>query len=343
MSNSLSISVVITTFNEGEYLDRILRDLSEQDCAGLEVQVLVLEAGEYPVERAKEHLGNLGSSLVFLALPGMPRTTALNTLVKHAKGLLIVRLDARSHIRSDYLQQISRLSQTTGAENVGGIQSPVGLTSAQQLIADVMRSPLSLGGARFRSASYKGFADSVYLGAFSATKIKFQKWFDEDHPSISEDSDLNYRIRQTGGRVYVDSSIIVEHFPRESVTRFFRLCYNYGIGRGLFVIKHRKFSAVRQLAPPLAATTALTLLLAGFKVPSLHLLLLAGAFTYISIVLWAAVSITKRPSKLLKVMAALMGCHFFWTLGLALSPLQYRRDRAQLVRSTERLLAAPHK
>ena len=54
-----------------------------------------------------------------------------------------------------------------------------------------------------------------------------QPWFDERLPKISEDSDLNFRIRQMGGEIILDSNIIAWHYPRESLKTFFRLCFNY--------------------------------------------------------------------------------------------------------------------
>lgn len=328
MREPFQVSVVITTFNEGEYLDRILDDLGAQDCSGLDVEILLLEAGQYPAERAREHLGPLADRLVFICVPSLPRTRALNTLIRQARGDLVVRLDARSHITPDYLRRVSELSQRTGSENVGGVQVPVGLTQDQALIARVMTSPFALGGAKFRWSAYQGHADSVYLGAFNAHKIRFDAWFDEEHPLISEDSDLNFRIRQAGGRVFIDSSIVVEHYPRETLRRFFRLCYNYGVGRGLFVIKHRTFSAVRQLVLPAAALAAVLLFAAGFAVPLLHGVLAAGVGLYLVMLLCGALTVTRDIRKVPKVVAALGGCHIFWTLGLVLSPLQYRRDKA---------------
>jgi len=335
MSDSYPVSVIITTFNEGEYLDRLLRDLAEQDCSGLDVEIVLLEAGNYPVSRAREQLGARAESLVFLQAPGMPRTLALNTMVEHAHGSLIIRLDARSHIAPDYLRRITDLSRATNAENVGGVQSPIGLSESQQLIAEVMKCPLSLGGARFRKAAYEGCGESVYLGAFNVSKIHFRKWFDEQHPLISEDSDLNHRIRQAGGTIYIDSSIVVEHYPREDLLRFFRLCYNYGVGRGLFVIKNRKFSALRQVAPPIALFSVLLMGMGGFAIPALHWALTSTIALYVLVLSVAALRITRKPSAVVKVICALAGCHLFWTVGLVLSPVQYRRDCAITERKSE--------
>ena len=298
---SIDVSIAITTYNEGEYHDFILSDIARQEIGDLKIEILLLEAGKYDEARAKQHLGRLSERLIFIQAPGLSRTASLNQLFEMAKGNLIVRLDARSHIDKHYFQKIYALSRDSGAENVGGVMAPIGRTSDQQLIAEIMRHPLSLGGGKSRNIAYRGYADSVYLGAFNKKKCRIDgKWFDDIHPKISEDSDLNFRLRKNGGKIFADSSIVVEHFPREDLKRIFKLCFNCGVGRGLFIIKHRVISAYRQLAPPIAALAFATLTIAGFFNILFYYAAVASLCVYLVLVIYAAVSLKKIWLKLAK-------------------------------------------
>ena len=327
--------MAITTYNEGDYLDSLLTDLSKQDVADLQIEIIILEAGNYDVSRAVKHLGSMADPLIFVHRPGLSRTASLNHIFMMAKGKLVVRLDARSHIGSSYLKDIFRLSVDTGAANVGGVMSPIGRTKKQELIAAIMKHPLSLGGAKSRNLSYRGIADSVYLGAFNKDKCSFgTEWFDSIHPKISEDSDLNYRLIKNGGNVFVDSAIVVEHYPRESLGKFFRLCLNYGVGRGLFIIKHRVFSAYRQVVPPLAFAALVSLLIAGFYFTPLHFALALMIVAYSITIIFAAYRMSDEISRTLPAALGFAGCHFFWTIGLIMSPFVYRCDMNKV--STER-------
>lgn len=310
------VSVIITAFNEGLHLDRILKDLSRQNYPAENFEILFLEAGEYPEERAKTNLGEKSEQLRYWNLPALSRTVALNRLVKESKGDLIVRLDARTHIQPDYLELIVRLSQKQNVANVGGVQVPVGESEEQTRIAKIMRHPLSFGGGKFRNLNYSGRVDSVYLGAFSKSLMIEEPWFDEDHPKISEDSDLNFRIRQAGGSVVVDSDIQVQHFPRETFRAFVKLCFNYGVGRGLFLMKHKQFSAVRQFVLPSAFVIAIILFACGFIFPLFHLVLLAGTITYLGLTGIISVGLSEKDNKkIIYLMSCFIGCHFYWTLG----------------------------
>jgi GT2 family glycosyltransferase len=188
-----------------------------------------------------------------------------------------------------------------------------------------MSHPLGLGGGKFRNTSYKGKVDSLYLGAFSRKYMPNQPWFDEGRPKISEDSDLNFRIRQMGGEIILDPSIIAWHYPRESLKTFFRLCFNYGVGRALFLIKHRQFSAPRQLVLPFAFLIALSLLGLGVIYPFLYLILFIGIFFYLALILFASLGARDTSFKdVFFLTSGFVGCHFFWTIGLFFGLIIYR-------------------
>jgi glycosyltransferase involved in cell wall biosynthesis len=322
----MEITVAVTTFNEGEYLDRLLSDLARQNCT-LQFEIILLEAGDYGIDQARKNLGQHADKLVFHHRPGLTRTQSLNFIFDTARGDLIVRLDARSHINSDYLMDVYKLSIESGAENVGGVMKPIALIEDQSFIVGIMRHPFSFGGAKARQLNFSGFADSVYLGAFRKKNCKYgEEWFDSIHPGISEDSDLNYRIRQNGGKVFVDSAIVVEHYPRENLNKFFRLCFNYGIGRGLFMLKHRLFSAYRQLVPPLSFLIAIFLLLFGLFYPVVYILLTFLISLYFALTLAVSISISKSTRQFIASFIGFIGCHFCWTAGLLCAPFIFIKD-----------------
>lgn len=321
------LSVIITSFNEEIYLDKIFQDLANQDFNKSNLEILFLEAGNYSKERAIKELGHSSDLLKYWQIPGLSRTAALNFLVKESTGDLIVRLDARTHIDSDYLSKIYKLSLRESVANVGGVKVPIGKSVEQKKIALIMSHPLGLGGGKFRNRSFRGKVDSLYLGAFNRKLMPEQPWFDEKLPKISEDSDLNFRIRQMGGEIILDSSIIAWYYPRECLKTFFRLCFNYGISRSLFIIKHRQFSAPRQLVPPCAFLIALSLLLFGLIYPFLYLIFFTSIFGYLCLIFFASFRAGGDNFKdVFYLTLGFVGCHFFWTIGLFYGLMLYRRS-----------------
>jgi len=324
---TIDVSVVLTTFNDGEYLDRLLNDLRSQDLGEKSIEILLLDAGGYCYARAIKYLGEKSNCLKYISSPRLSRTLSLNKLFKESRGKLILRLDARSHIREDYIEKILQLSINTGASNVGGVMLPMGKTDSQMVVADIMRNPFAFGGSKSRSITYRGYVDSVYLGAFNRDSCVYGiEWFDSRHPKISEDSDLNYRIRKNGGTVFMDSSIVVEYYPRESLGSFYRLCYNYGVGRGLFICKQKTVSAWRQIVPPALVVTYICFLsTVPWNLYGVIVKLLPVCLYFIALFLS-----TKEQGVFLRrltITKGLMGCHGFWVLGLFVAPYFYLCDR----------------
>lgn len=53
-------------------------------------------------------------------------------------------------------------------------------------------------------------------------------------------------MRKLGKKVIIDSFIVAYHYPRENLAKFFRLCFNYELGCGPFLLKHKSLVAPRQ-------------------------------------------------------------------------------------------------
>ena len=234
----------------------------------------------------------------------------------NTKSNLIIRLDARSHITNTYISDLVNLSINKKVANVGGYQNPIGKTRNQKHIACIMKHPLCFGGGKHRKNNFEGYVDSVYLGAFNRELMPPEPWFDEKFVKISEDSELNFRIRKNGGFVFLSSKIKVDHFPRENIKSFLKLCYNYGVGRGFFYLKHKTFSAYRQLVLPGSVLISLLLLGLWFVDPIFLNLFMLLFFSYIIIILYSALSLyyTKKLN-IIKSFCCFIFAHFFWTLG----------------------------
>lgn len=318
------VSVFITSYNEEIYLKKLLHDIDRQKFGSFEI--LLLEAGRDQEDQARKSLKARASSLEYFHQPGATRTYSLNQLIGKATGDILIRLDARTHIDDDYIGKIVELLETSGAVNVGGIMWPIGESGDQQVIAELMKSPWVFGGGKFRTAGFRGEAETVYLGAFKKQDITFSEWYDSKHPQISEDSDLNYRLRKMGKKVFIDSSIVAYHYPRESLTKFFRLCFHYGLGRGLFILKHKTLLAPRQFlfvtgALGFAVLCAASLLLPFCKKLVLLLIVIYGGVAFILSFKQQGSFIHKK-----KFFLGIMGAHLCWLGGLLYSPIQYCKD-----------------
>ena len=258
-------SVIITSLNDGIFISNLLYDLVNQSLDNKLYEILLLEAGYFKeIDMFKMIFKKNNIKFHFFKKDKLSRTEPLNFLIKKAKGDFIVRLDARSRVKIDYLKKLIRLSNSSAAACVGGVKLPVGTNNVERIIASAMKNPITFGGGKFRKKNFRGYANGVYLGAFRRELIGFDTWYDEINPKISEDTDITRRIIETGNKIFIDSNIVVEYQPRDTFIKFFKMWFNYGVGRGIFIVKHKKVNDLRQLIPPICFVIGLALFLLSF-------------------------------------------------------------------------------
>ena len=190
----------------------------------------------------------------------------LNLGISEARGDIIVRVDAHSVYPKEYVKKLVQLLETTEAANVGGVMLPKGNTPVQEAIALAMQHPIGVGDARFHLGNYKGYVDTVYLGAFRRNIFETVGLFDTNCRT-NEDAELNIRILKKGEKIYLDSSIQVEYLPRDSFGKLAVQYFRYGRGRAYTTAKHRKITSPRQLAPPLLIIGLIGSLILSFFSP----------------------------------------------------------------------------
>jgi len=175
-----------------------------------------------------------------------------------------------------------------------------------------MSHPFGVGNARFHLGNHSGFVDTVYLGCFKKDIFEKVGLFD---PTMTpnEDAELNMRIRKYGGTVYLNSSIRVGYFPRETVTKLTKQYFRYGQGRCRTTKKHRAFTSVRQVIPPVWVILTLVILVMSLFLKFFILPLLAYFFILLVVSIYGAYKRRDTAILLSSVCFAIM--HYAWGVG----------------------------
>jgi succinoglycan biosynthesis protein ExoA len=317
------VSVIVPARNEERYIGGCLSRLLGQDYPAQRLEILVVDCASE--DRTREVVSALqreqsapSPALRLLDDPGRERTTALNAGIRAAAGEVIMRVDARCVVPPDYVRRCVDALFGTGADNAGGMQHPIAASPMQEAIGAAMSHPFGVGDAQFRVGKKSGFVDTVYLGAFRRKVFETVGLFDELVPVLSEDSDINQRIRDRGGKVYLDTEIRVSYYPREHLRELLALYFRYGVARAGNVRKHRRLTAWRQAVPPLfVAGLALLAALASVQRAVLPALAAAaGAYAAADVGVSGLVSLDRRKWHLWPRLLAVFPCmHFAWAFG----------------------------
>ncbi len=310
----MKVSVILPTYNEEDFIGAAIESLTD-DFVREHGEILVIDgkSEDRTVEIVESYIRK-GFPIRFMVNEKRLQCFALNQAIEAAQGELIVRVDAHSAYPPGYVKRLAELSRETGAANVGGVMAPRGRTPVQQAIAYAMRHPVGVGNARFHLGDFKGYVDTVYLGAFRRDIFEKAGMFDTNC-GTNEDAELNIRILKLGEKIYLDSSIEVEYSPRPTFKKLAVQYFKYGLGRAYTTVKHRMTTSFRQWVPPLLVLSLLGTAIAGIFWPWFFLFwaLYPAAVLGAAIFTWSSRRIGLKHRLLMA--AAFIIMHTVWGAG----------------------------
>ncbi len=254
------VSILLPVLNERHYLRDCLDSLARQDYPNI-LEVLVLDGASSDGSVAIATCSG-DPRVRVVENPRVTAAAAMNVGIEVAKGQIICRADAHTLYAPDYVRRCVMTLLETGAENVGGPMRAVGTTNFGRAVASATSSRWGIGPGVFHYAERRVEVDTVYLGCWWRATLDDLGGYDETLLQwAAEDQELNFRIRNAGGRVIVDPGIRSWYFPRETPRALARQYRNYGLAKASTLAKHGRLPTWRPLAPAalvLASVTAAT-------------------------------------------------------------------------------------
>jgi len=236
-------------YNEEQFIARCLSALRKQEYPPHRYEVIVVDG--LSTDRSREIVEEIGRHWPNLRLISNPQRvipSGLNIGLKEARGEIIVRVDAHTVVATDYISTCVRYLQSGGADNVGGLMRPVGEGYVGSAIAFAMASPFGPGPGKFHYFDRQAYVDTVYLGAYYRnTLLGLGGW--DTEMLFSEDDELNFRLRQSGGKILLVPEIRSTYYCRNSLQGLASQYFNYGRFKVRVLIKHRRLASYRHFVP----------------------------------------------------------------------------------------------
>jgi cellulose synthase/poly-beta-1,6-N-acetylglucosamine synthase-like glycosyltransferase len=252
MSQLPRVSIVMPSYNEENYIEACLASVHAQDYPAELIEILVADGRS--TDRTREILARISEAdprIRMIDNPARIQAAGLGHAVKAATGEVIVRMDVHCEYAPDYVRRCVEVLDATGADNVGGAQRARAKTLFQRALCAALGSKLGTGGVGYRDEKSEGFVDTVFLGAFRRRVFETVGLWDPA-AITNEDSELNQRILEAGGKIYLSRDIVVHYYPRDSFKALATQYFRYGRGRARTLIKLGRFPKLRPMIPFLA-------------------------------------------------------------------------------------------
>jgi succinoglycan biosynthesis protein ExoA len=248
------VTIAMPAFNEESFIEACIASVQAQDYPRDLIEVLVADGRS--TDRTREILARLSEADPRIQLvdnPARIQAAGLGLIVKQASGEVIVRMDVHCEYAPDYVRRCVEALERTGADNVGGAQRAKAKTLFQKALCAALSSPLGTGGVKYRNEDSEGYVDTVFLGAFRRRVFETVGLWDPA-AITNEDSELNQRILEAGGKIFLSKDIKVHYFPRDSFKALATQYFRYGRGRARTLIKLGTFPTLRPLGPWIGMT-----------------------------------------------------------------------------------------
>ena len=244
--------------------------------------------------------------------------SGLNCAINSTTAQVIIRVDAHSFVKGDFIAQSVKLLQDhPEAWCVGGPIVHVGEGAMGRAIAMAMAHPFGVGNAKHRFADYEGYAEAAATPVFWRSTLEQLGLFDEEFVR-NEDDDLNLRIAAQGGVTYVSPVVSYKYWVREQWNALFQQYLQYGYWKLKVVRKHRRPVSLRMFAPLLLVITVVASMASWGLGSVVSARALAAPLVVYSVAMGIAVLSAGRGQpfgKLIRLAGAFVAMHFGYGVG----------------------------
>jgi len=320
-----TVSVIVPCYNEQNTIHLLLTAIQEQTYPLDLMEVVISDA--FSTDRTREQIAEIAKNNqdLHIRVVDNPKRTipaGINGAARAARGTILIRLDAHSEPNPEYIQTSVELLTAGKADNVGGIWQiqPGDGSCVAQAIALAAAHPMGAGDAKYRVSTKAQFVDTVPFGAFYREKFFSIGAFDETLLA-NEDYEFNARLREEGGRIWMDPRIISKYYARPSLRKLAMQYWRYGFWKVQMLKRFPHTIRLRQAVPPLfVASLALFGIMAIFF-PFTRIILLGETLLYIFALIFAALHCLMKNKKwsCLLMPVAIIIMHISWGSGFIYS------------------------
>ena len=251
----IKVSVIVPSYNEQATIRQLLDAIYGQTYPLNDIEVIIADG--LSTDQTREVINDFQLShpnLEIRIIDNIKRVipSGINRAIEVARGRYLIRMDAHSIPDREYIQNCVKGLDNGLGDNVGGVWKiePGSITWIAKSIAKAASHPLGAGDALYRIGGVAQEVDTVPFGAFRRELIDRIGMFDETLLT-NEDYEFNARIRQSGGKVWMDPSIHSVYYARSTLKELSQQYWRYGFWKAQMLRRYPQTIRWRQIIPPL--------------------------------------------------------------------------------------------
>jgi glycosyltransferase involved in cell wall biosynthesis len=313
-----SISIIVPCFNEERYIKNCIESIIHANIENFELILVDGGSQDKTVEMIEEYKNRYAFIKLFYN-PKKFTPISMNIGIEASNGDYIFIISAHAEYQSDYFSQLVEEIQRLDANCVGGILTTEVKNSnlKSNSIKEVLTHRFGVGNADFRIGGTEvKEVDTVAFGCY--TKETFDKFGLYDEKLIrNQDIELNKRILNGGGKIYLIPSVNATYYARENFKDL--AINNFSNGKWniltAYYTKTLNSLSLRHFIPLLFILSLLFPLIVSIFFPNFIYLGLLSLSSYLALVIMISLKLKNSNNSIIYLVSSFLTLHLSYGLG----------------------------
>ena len=241
-----------------------MSSIIKQDYPKSDFEIIIVDGGstDGTLEVVRKYINDLDIKIIHNELGIV--STGFNLGLNNALGNYIIRIDGHCEIPKNYIKVCYKILEEKKVDIVGGYIKTISNSTIGCSIAVAQSSTFGVGNVKFRNASLSNssYVDTLAFGAHRRQLFYELGGYDEEMV-CNQDDEFNYRVLQSGKKIWLESSLVTKYYSRTSFIRLFKQYFHYGFFKVRGIQKRSQIFSIRHLIPSLFIISSFITLISG--------------------------------------------------------------------------------
>tara|TARA_Y100000768_G_C23986803_1_gene689406 strand:+ start:2768 stop:3745 length:978 start_codon:yes stop_codon:yes gene_type:complete len=316
------ITSIIPIRNEEKYIESCLDSILNQDYDNQNEIIVVDGCSNDGTLKILEKYKEIHDNINIISNHKIFASHGLNLGIKNSTGEIIFRFDAHAFYPSNYISECVRSLKKLKADNIGGIiKTKVKNSNPKtESIATVLSDIMGVGNSKFRiGLKNPKKSKTVPFGCFKREVFSKYGMYNE-RLKRNQDIELNQRINQKGGIIYLMPNVYSIYFARETFYELFLNNFLNGFWnvKTVLITKNLSIFSVRHFIPAF-----LLIMILFFLFGYMYSISLTVVFSYLLLILFRTFMIKNNSNSLIYLFISFLVVHISYGAGIIFSPFYY--------------------
>jgi len=320
MLNIPKISVIIPTFNEEKYIAVCLDSILASDYIHEKMEIFIVDGmSKDGTRKIVQDYQHQYSFIKLLENEQRHTPVGMNLGIEASRGEFVFILSAHASYGVNYFTKLVENIKSLDGDCVGGVllTDVKNTNSKSSSIKEVLMHKFGVGNALFRTGCDEVTeVDTVAFGCYR--KSAFDKYGLFDAKLIrNQDIELNKRIVNGGGKIYLIPEVHCTYFARENLMDLAKNQYQNGFWNILtaYYTKILSSLSLRHFIPLIFVLSLLLPLLLSLVFPKILWVAFISLVSYLSLVIIISFRLKNSSNSIMYLILSFLTLHFSYGLG----------------------------